>query len=214
MLYVFYGTNEVEARDKANKLVSGLQSKQPDAELVRVSQDNFEDLPIDTLLATQGLFKSNYIIFLDNLDDEYKAWDDDDFRKLKDTSHICILLASKLPVATLVHANSYAEKVSEYKVEKKATSFNIFSAANALKARNKQELWTVLVNARLSGIEGEGITGMLFWAVKDMLVKRQFYKWREDELKDVAVVIAALPHKARRGGISVANALERFALSI
>ena len=61
MLYIFYGTDQEEARDKASALLSGLQKKAPNAELIRITQDEVNNgnqvFNIDNLLGTQGLFK-------------------------------------------------------------------------------------------------------------------------------------------------------------
>lgn len=214
MLYVFYGTDAILAREKANLLVQGLQSKHKEAELVRVTEESYNSTNIDTLLATQGLFKSNYIIYLDNLGDVYKEWDSAVYEQMHNSKHLCILLSNKLSVATLREIGDNTNKIIEYKAQKATDKFNIFSISNALKIRDKKKLWVLLIEARLQGVKGEGATGMLFWAVKDMLNKEQYNKWSERELKELALKLAALPHKARRSGISVFNALEELALNI
>ncbi len=214
MLYVFYGSDAESSRAKANALVQALQSKHADAELVRVTQDETGDLNLENLLATQGLFKSSYIIYLDNLNDLYKEWSKEEYKKMHVSGHVCVLLAERLGVVVLRDLEGNCDKLVESKASKSTGKFNIFGIANALKSRDKKRLWTELTIARLSGVEGEGVAGMLFWAVKDMLIKRQNNKWSESELKHLAISLAGLPHKARRDAVSVFNALERLLLQV
>ncbi len=214
MLYIFYGTDEVEAREKVRALISGLQKKAPDAELVRVTDDSGNTVDIDGLLSTQGLFKQNYILFLDTIDNVILGFSDIQLEAMKRSEHICVVLMGKLLAKDKKVVERYANKMTEYTKDKMATqSFNVFSVANALKSRSRPQLWQALTEARLAGSGGEALTGMLFWAVKDMLTKGQYNTYTEQELKNLAILLAALPHKARRDAVSIHNALEKFALS-
>jgi len=218
MLYIFYGTNEIEARNKAKALLSGLQQKAPDAELVRITQEDViggnQSFDIEALLGNQGLFKQNYLLYLDRVDDVILRFSDIQLKAMKQSEHICIVLMGKLLAKDKRLLEPHADKISEYVATKKpAPSFNVFSVSDALKSRSKPKLWQALAEARVQGSEGEALVGMLFWAVKDMLLKRQFRNYTEQELKSLAITLAALPHKARRNAMSIHNALEKFALS-
>lgn len=216
MLYIFYGNDESKAREKAQSLIRGLQYKAPDAELVRITSEEQESgVGISGLLGTQGLFKSNYIIFLDNLSEEPTP---EEQGAMQESAHVCVVLAGKLNPKTLEQYKKHANKITEYKlsapnVKFGSGEFNVFSVANALKACDKQRLWQGLAEARLAGAEPEAIVGILFWAVKDMLIKKQGNKWSEAELKEMVIIIAGLPHKSRREGLNLYSTIERFALT-
>jgi hypothetical protein len=171
-------------------------------------------MSLDGLLSTQGLFKSNYIIYLDDLGDPYKEWGADEYKSMHNSGHICILLAHKLNADTLRDIRHNSNKLVECKSTKPKGQYNIFNVASALKNRDKKRLWVELTMAHLNGSDCEGVVGMLFWAIKDMLLKRQYSKWSQGELEILAIVLAALPHKARRDGVSVHNALEYWVLSL
>jgi len=218
MLYIFYGTNEIEASDRARALISGLQKKAPDAELVRITESEVnagnQSVDIDGLLSTQGLFKQNYILFLDTIDSVILGFSDIQLKAMKQSEHICVVLMGKLLAKDKKVVEKFADKITEYKKDKSPTSsFTVFKVADALKSRSKPKLWQALAEARLNGSEGEALTGMLFWAVKDMLNKNQFRTYTEAELKNLVIILAALPHKARRDAVSIHNALEKFALN-
>ncbi len=214
MLYIFYGTDETISREKARELIGGLQKKAPDAELVRVTDNNEDALNIDELINTQGLFKQNYIIFLDGVDDVILGFSDIQLEAMKLSKNICVVLMGKLKIGDKRHLEKHTDKITEYSLErsKSKVEFNVFNIANALKSRNKQQLWTTLTEARITGIKGEAITGMMFWAVKDMLIKGQTNKYSKQELESLIIKIAELPHKARRDGVSVHNYLEKLSL--
>jgi len=218
MLYIFYGTDEVEARNKAKALLSGLQQKASEAELVRITEEDVSNgnqgFDIEALLGNQGLFKQNYLLYLDGVDDVILRFSDIQLQSMKQSEHICIVLMGKLLAKDKKLLEPHADKMSEYVAAKKpAPAFNVFSVADALKGRSKPKLWQALAEARVLGSEGEALVGMLFWAVKDMLVKRQLRNYSEKELKVLAMKLVALPHKARQDFVSIHNALEKFALS-
>ena len=59
-----------------------------------------------------------------------------------------------------------------------------------------------------------GIHGQLFWKAKQMLLERRFGKRGESEVRNMVAQLAELPHAARRKGIELEYALEKFALGV
>jgi len=219
MLYIFYGTDEIKVREKAQQLLRGLQQKAPEAELVRITQDMVHsgnhEFDIESLLAHQGLFKHNYLLYLDGIDDVILRFSDTQLRAMKQSSHICVARMGKLLAKDKKTLASCANKMTEYVAEKKTTSnMDMFALAKALKSRNKVLLWQGITQAHLQGVGAEAIVGMLFWAVKDMLLKKQFGKYSEYELRKMVVYLAELPHKSRINAISIHNAIEKFVLDM
>jgi DNA polymerase III delta subunit len=214
MLYIYYGEDGAQVRAKSRSLITALQKKAPDAELVRITDESGVTVDIEGLLSTQGLFKQSYILSLDGVDGVFLGFSDIQLEAMKQSDHICIVLLEHLKPKEVERLKKYANKLVECKGQKlKKQSFDVFSAANALKSRNKQKLWQALTEARLSGIEAEALTGILFWAVKDMLVKGQTQKYSRSELQKLALIIASTPHRARREGVVVYNTLEKHFLT-
>lgn len=206
MLYVFHGTDETSARAKAQLLINGLRAKAPDAEYIHLSEgDNYD---IEELLTTQGLFKSNYIVLFDGFAPQERL------DELKESTHVFVLLLGKVDAKSKQVLEAQADKCTQYSLEKGSERANVFGIANALKARDRQKLWITLGELRLLGISGEEQIGILFWAVKDMLLKGVHPQWHEHELKALARDLAALPHTARHAAKSVYNALEHKALML
>lgn len=202
MLYVLCGTDETQARAKAQALVAGLRAKAPAAEYIRITDG--DPVSMDELLSTQGLFKSNYIVLFDGVAPE------EGLAEMRESTHIFVVL-THIPSAALREG---ANKVSEYSLKRPIATYNTFSVAHALKQRDAQALFTALAEARLSGVAPEALVGMLFWAAKSTLLKEQYTKWSEYEVRRLITTLAALPHGARRNAQSVYNALEAFALAV
>jgi hypothetical protein len=219
MLYIFYGTDEKTARDKARVLLGALQKKAPDAELVRVTDEDVQDnngmLHIEHYLETSGLFKANYLLYLDGVDDVFLSFSDTQLDLMKQSLHICVVLLGAIKQKDLNRIKTFADKVvfCESDKPKQKDKVDIFVAANALKSRSKPSLWQELVYIRFRGDAAEAVVGILFWAVKDMLLKRQYQKYSKKELIKMSTTLANLPHKAREDGVTIHNALEYFALT-
>ena len=67
MLFLFYGTDKIKARQTAHKAVEAAQKKHTEAESFKLSVENFSLNKLDELIASQGLFYSGSIVFADSL---------------------------------------------------------------------------------------------------------------------------------------------------
>ena len=63
-----------------------------------------------------------------------------------------------------------------------------------------------------AGASLEEICGILFWKIKDMLLRKNFSKFSERELKDMAARVSYLLPQARKRGMDAESALEQFLL--
>ena len=90
--------------------------------------------------------------------------------------------------------------------------FNTFALANAFGMKNKAGLWTGFRQAVGAGVALEEITGILFWKAKDMLLKKNFGKFEEAELKNFSAKLSYLLPQARQEGRDAEIALEEFLL--
>jgi hypothetical protein len=58
----------------------------------------------------------------------------------------------------------------------------------------------------------EEITGVLFWKIKDMILKKNFGKFKEEQLKTLVSKLSYLLPEARKNGRDAESALEQFLL--
>ncbi|MBY0376491.1 hypothetical protein K2P96_00770, partial [Patescibacteria group bacterium] len=94
----------------------------------------------------------------------------------------------------------------------KKEKYNNFLLANDFGARDKFNLWLHFREAMDVGVGMEELVGVLFWKVKDMLLKKSYGKFKEAELKHFASKISYLLPEARRSGLDAEAAFEQFLL--
>ncbi len=175
MFYLFYGENTKIARQEANKLVEKLSIKKPNAGVFKMDEDSFDIDEFKYLLEAQGLFEKNYIVFLDRVlkDEEFLEVIKESIPRMKESTHIFILLEEKIQTSILKNFEKKAEKLKNFKEEsKKAKEFKIFSLADALGERNKKNLWVLYQRAKREKTPPEEIYGVLFWQIKTILLSK------------------------------------------
>lgn len=174
MLYIYYGTDIAKARAKVRKTVDVLRKKQPDALYLRVYGDEFLAQNPTELVASQGLFKSEYIVLLDSIlvnADAQKMFFDM-IQALAQAPHIFLLLQDALSTKLLTKLEKHATKIESFDRVAKEGSVreNAFAITDALLARNKSAVWNELQQQYQSGKPAEEIAGVLFWAAKSIVL--------------------------------------------
>jgi len=229
MLFFLYGDNKDRARAKAHELMDTLAKKRPEAELFKLEVDNFSSAQIEELVGGQGLFSNKYIVFLDGLFEnvEIKEQVLKFYKEIGSSENVFIWLESKVDKPTLIKIEKVAKKVQKFEskgeTERKFSTdagqflsikdFNIFDLANALARKDKKGLWILYREAIERNYPPEEINGILFWKVKDLLVKQSRY-FKTSELKDLARKFVETYHNAHRGKHDFEIALERLILSL
>ena len=86
--------------------------------------------------------------------------------------------------------------------------------ANAFGQRDKLNLWVYFRQAMDRGVGMEELIGVLFWKIKDMILKKDFRKFSEIELKDSASRLSYLLPQARKKGKDAEATFEQFLLEV
>ncbi len=217
MIYLMYGTDTDSALKKAQATIASLQKKKPDASFIKVENNGQESLSLDEYIGGQGLFENKQLIFFDRVLENKKVAEDilDRLADMQKTENVFIFLEGALTKAILGRFEKRAEKITEYakaKSETKADKFDMFSLTNALGAGDKKQLWMLYLQAQETGSVPEQIHGLLFWKVKDMLVKRNTRAYDEPALKTMSSELVSMYHDAHRGLCDFSIALEAWIL--
>ena len=124
-----------------------------------------------------------------------------------------IFLEGKLskPILDTFKKTKTEIKTFELPKEKKE-KFNNFLLANAFGGRDKLNLWIYFREAMDVGVGMEELIGVLFWKIKDMILKKNFGKFKEPELKNFAAKLSYLLPEARKEGRDAESAFEKFLL--
>jgi hypothetical protein len=182
MLFLFYGTDKIKARQTAHKAVEAAQKKHTEAEFFKLSAENFSLNKIDELIASQGLFYSGSIVFVDSLFAETDVGEVliKKIKEISESPNFFVFLEEKLNKKELEKFEKFAQKIESFeKPEKKLNKkealalkgekIDFFEFANTLGEKNKKLLWTLYQDALFEGVPAEEVHGIFFWQVKSML---------------------------------------------
>ena len=238
MLYVLYGNDTDKVFAKANALVESLLQKKPDASLVKVSNETFEDSHLLEWVHEQGLFAQKCIVQFTRVFEDKGAKEAvlDSLKEIAESPNIFVMIEGTLDAKTLKKLEKHATKVQEFSSTEKAgkQSFNTFALTDALGERNKKQLWVLYNQALMSGSVPEELHGILFWQVKSMLLaecsgsaqasglkpfvfnkaKRFAKNYTLPELQQLSHDLVTLYHDARRGKGEFETKLEVFLLRV
>ncbi len=239
MLYVIYGTDTHKARKKLHDLLDLAKKKRPDAELFKITTENWSEAQLDELLVSRGLFEQKYTVVLDNVFEkkDAKAFVLDRLEGIKNSEQIFLILESSVDAASLKKLEKFSEKVQEFDLPEsvnKKGSLNIFSITNGLLERDKKKLWISYVDLLGRGAVAEEIHGILFWQLKNMLLASQANsasetglspfvyknaltgsrKYKNEELRKMSTDLVDMTHRVRRGKGELEVMVEKWVLEL
>lgn len=238
MLYAYYGDDEKTARAKVRATVTQLLKKNPEATHFRITADMLDSVDFVELTQSQSLFKREYIVVLDHILDHAKgeALLVEHLEALAEAPHPFFLLETALRAPLKKKIERHATRVQAFTQGKSVerSAFNIFALTDALGEGDTMKLWALFRKAKQHGARDEEVHGLLFWMLKSMALAAQSATPEEAGMKpypfqkakryasrfsDSAALhariteLALLPTSARRRGIPLEIALERFILS-
>jgi hypothetical protein len=212
MIYLFSGD------DSKNKILSYekfIKAIPVDTEKFFITKNNFDPFQIENFYSGASLFSAlSAIIFKDILEREETA----DFllgklKEMGESENTFVFLENKLNKGTLdVFKKARAEmNIFELPKEKKE-KYDNFLVANAFANKDKLNTWIYFRQAVDLGVSMEELVGVIFWKLKDNLLKRNFTKLSEEQIKNFISKISYLIPEARKKGMDAESALEQFLL--
>lgn len=212
MIYLFSG-NDILSKRKAVKAF--LQSLPPNIEVLNISKEDLNKMQIESLYSGAGLFFSKSAVVFSNIleSEEDGSFILENLEKMGKSENIFVFSEGKLKKAVLDEfKKARAElNVFELQVEKKE-KFNNFLLANALGDRNKLQLWIYFRQAMDRGVALEALVGVLFWKAKDMILRKNFSKYKQGELEGIANKLSYILPEARRKRLDDEAIFEKFLL--
>lgn len=231
MIYFFYGSDGAKARDKAFAWVAAARAKEPNLAYVRLAREELTSETLEDAALSGGLFVKRLLILVDDPFPATRAASEDGEGSDEEGSvssvfeeHIDALAASDNAIVILapklgaVKAKKLSAKAKvEYKFDAPAAreiarGFN-GNLVNALGDRSREKLWLEINRALHAGDAPEMLHGLLHWKARDLMSKGS-RAWRPVEARQLSLDLIELLQSARRGGLDLELALERFALSL
>jgi len=237
MIYLIYGTDSHKARAKLHELLALAKKKRPEAELFKMTTENWTEGQFDELLVSKGLFEQKYTVVLDNLFEkkDVKSYVLGKLEEMKESEQIFLMLEGSVDATSLKKIEKFAEKVQEFaRTEGKKSDFNIFGITDGLLQRDKKKLWVSYLDSIKKGSAPEEIHGIFFWQVKNMILASRAgsssetglspfvyknaltgaRKYKTEELINFSNELVEMTHRVREGKGDMNVMLEKWVLSV
>lgn len=214
MIYLFAGDDTKKKVATYEKFLSSLSK---DNEVFYINKNDFNKNQIENFYKSTGLFFTKCtVVFSDVLENE--EYMDFLFSKLiefAESINDFIFIEGKLSKALLDKFKKARTDINYFELPKeKKEKFNNFLLADAFGSRDKFNLWLYFRQAMDVDVGLEELVGILFWKVKDMILKKNFSKYTKEELQNIGNKISYILPKARKEGRDDKAALEQFLLEI
>ena len=214
MLYLFAGDDAKRKLISYEKFINSLSLS---TEKFSFSRNNFDPMQIESLYSGSSLFSALSATIFQNIL-EYEETRDFILAKLKlmaDSANSFVFLESKLNKPILDDFKKAGAVINLFELPKeKKEKYDNFLIANAFSQKDKLNMWIYFRQAMDKGVGMEEIIGVLFWKIKDMILKRNFSKFSETELKDSATRLSYLLPEARKDGLDAESGFEQFLLEV
>ena len=212
MLYLFSGD---DAKNKISGYEKFIKTIPKGMETFFISRNGFDRNQIESLCSGSGLFFAKSEVIFSNIFEYEEKWDFilGKLELMARSENFFIFLEGKLnkPILEIFKKVKAEIRIFELPKEKKE-KFDNFLVANAFAEKDKLNLWLYFRQAMDKGVGMEELVGVLFWKIKDMILKKKFGKFKESELKNFASKLSYLLPEARKTGRDAESAFERFLL--
>jgi hypothetical protein len=212
MIYLFAG-DDAKTKRKAYEVF--LDSDLRGQEVLFVSKNDFSESLLENFCLSGNLFFAKSNIVFENIFEKTGA-EDFVFKKLpalEKSQNDFIFLEGKLDKKTMDAFKKVKTILNIFELPKeKKEKFNSFLLADAFADRDKLKLWIYFRQALEKSVAFEELIGVLFWKAKDMILKKNFRKFKEEELKSFCNKISYLLPEARRNSLDDEAAFEQFLL--
>ena len=227
MIYLFHGSDVEQVRRKAFAWVAAAQKKEPNVAYTRLAREDLSPSVMEDIASSGGLFVKRLLIVLDDPFPQVRTTDDEEgeteesagslveehLDALAESNNVILIIAPKLLSTKAKKLGAKAKTV--YSFDKPPVATRGFNAPlpDALAARSREKLWLELMRALRAGDAPEMLHGLLHWKARQ-LMEQGSRAWKPQEARELSLALIELLQSSRRGGLPLATALERFALSI
>src|SRR3989344_4114917 len=213
MIYLFSGDDSKSKIIGYEKFIKSLPKGQ---EVVFMSRNQFDPVQVESFYSGSSLFSPKSTVVFQNIFEHEEAREFllEKLKLMAESSNSFIFLEGKLNKPILdafKKAGAEREGINVFELSKeKKEKFDNFLVANAFERKDKLNTWIYFREAIDRGVGMEELVGVLFWKTKDMILKRNFGKFSETELKDSASRLSYLLPGARKYGRDAESAFEQF----
>ena len=212
MIYLFTGD---DFKNKYSTYEKFIKSIPKSVETFFISKNEFDPMQIESFYSGAGLFSlKSAVIFSDIFErEEIRDFILKKLDLISESQNDFIFLESKLNKPILDAFKKVRAELNIFELPKeKKEKYDNFILAYDFEKRDKLNLWIHFRQAMDKGVGMEELIGVLFWKAKDMILKKNFGKFSEDEIKNFAGKLSYLLPEARKEGIDAESTFEKFLL--
>ncbi len=212
MIYLFSGD---DAKTKHKNYEEFIKSIPSGTEIFFMNKNDFDRMEVESFYSGSGLFFEKCVVAFDNVFEREENLDFilEKLPLISNAPNDFVFLESKLPKFVVDSFKQVRAEINTYELpKKKKEKYNNFLLADAFGDRNKLLLWIYFRQAMDLGVGMEELIGVLFWKAKDMLLKKNFSKFKEEELQNFAGRISYLLPETRKAGRDAEAVFEEFLL--
>ncbi|MEO5635078.1 MAG: hypothetical protein ABIS26_01490 [Candidatus Paceibacterota bacterium] len=212
MIYLFSGNDTSKKLLNYDKFMASIDKA---IEIFPISKNDFNEMQLESFYSGPSLFSStSAVVFSGILESvEHKDFVLNKLEQMVSSTNLFIFLEGKLNKPIIDAFKKSKAEINIFETPKEKTDrFDSFLIANAFSQKDKLNVWIYFRQAIERGAALEEIVGILFWKIKDMIVKKDFSKFSEDVLKDSAAKLSYILPQARKRGQDAEAELEQFLL--
>jgi len=212
MIYLFAGD---DTKNKLNNYEFFLKSFKKEVAIFSINKNEFDPIQIESFYSGAGLFFDKCVVVFLNVfeKEEIYGFLIKKLELMGQSNNVFVFLEGKLKKVELDAFKKARAEINLFELSKeKKELYNNFLLAYDFEKKDKLNLWVHFREAIEKGVGMEELIGVLFWKAKDMLLKRNFNKFSEKELKDFTSRISYLLPEARKQGFEAEVIFERFLL--
>ena len=212
MIYLFCGDDAKNKHENYEKFIKTLSAK---TETFFIGKNDFDPVQTESFYSGSGLFFTKCAVVFTNIFEKEETLNFilNKLTLLGESPNTFVFLEGKLNKPVLDAFKKARAEINVFELSKeRKEKFNSFLLANALGDRDKLHLWIYFRQALENDVSMEELIGVLFWKAKDMLLKKNFGKFSETELKNFAGKLSYLLPEARKEGLDAEAVFEQFLL--
>jgi hypothetical protein len=212
MIYLFCGD---DVKNKHESYEKSIKSISKNIEIFFIGKNDFNPMEVESFYSGSGLFFIKCMVVFTNVFEKEETLDFilEKLDLMNESTNDFIFLESKLNKPILDAFKKVRAEINIFEIPKeKKEKYNNFLLAYDFEKRDKLNLWIHFRQAIDVGVGMEELIGVLFWKVKDMVLKKDFRKFSEEELKNFGGKLAYLLPEARKKGIDTEAVFEQFLL--
>jgi hypothetical protein len=214
MIYLFAGD---DTKKKLTNYEDFMKSLPTSTELFSIGRNNFNKTQIESLYSGSGLFFNKSAAIFEGILEREAERDFimDKLPIMGESANMFVFIESKLSKPVLDAFKKSRAQINIFELPKeKKEKYDSFKLANAFAAKDKLNLWIYFREASTIGVAMEELTGVIFWKIKDMILRKNFSKFTEEELKKSAAKLSYLLPEALKEGRDAEAAMEQFLLEV